>query len=126
MHLLLQRLLFLLQGAGNFVEGEATLTNSNVFENEALLDKYGYNQLVSALHLNLPTGSSSAALLENGTCTRGWQGGGAGLYITGTATLTNTKVYANNAMVCRSLEPSSSAGWHSHTHLPGSTEQGLR
>ena len=38
MHLPLQRLLFLLQGAGIYVEeeGEATLTNSNVFENVAL------------------------------------------------------------------------------------------
>ena len=37
MHLLLQRLLLLLQGAGIYVDygGEATLTNTNVYENEA-------------------------------------------------------------------------------------------
>ena len=62
MHLPLQRLLFLLQGAGIFVEegGEAMLTNSNVFQNACL---NVYDNMVSALHLNLPTGSSSAALL---------------------------------------------------------------
>ena len=66
MHLPLQRfvkrLLFLLQGAGICVEegGEAVLTNSNVFQNACLNDD---DKMVSALHLNLPTGSSSAALL---------------------------------------------------------------
>ena len=52
MHLLLQRLLFLLQAAGIYVEegGEATLTNSNVFENDAFPDyEYGL-EFVSALH----------------------------------------------------------------------------
>ena len=41
MHLLLQRLLFLLQGAGIYVGrgGEATLTNTNVYENEG---NFGY------------------------------------------------------------------------------------
>ena len=47
MHLLLQRLLLLLQGAGIYVDygGEATLTNTNVYENEA--DQGGAN-IVSA------------------------------------------------------------------------------
>ena len=51
MHLLLQRLLLLLQGAGIYVDygGEATLTNSNVYENEAGNDARG--QWVSALNI---------------------------------------------------------------------------
>ena len=37
MHLLMQFFVFLLQGGGIFVDagGEATLTNTNVYENEA-------------------------------------------------------------------------------------------
>ena len=57
MHLLLQRLLFLLQGAGIYVDygGEATLTNTKVFDNNAgapLLSPQGnaYNSNVSGLH----------------------------------------------------------------------------
>ena len=116
MHLLLQCLLFLLQGAGIHVcaGGEASLTNSNVYENEA------GTEWVSALHFESSQAVSSTALLENVTCTHGWQGQGGGLFIAdnGTATLTNTKVYANKAQVCSSLEHSSSAGWNSRT-LPG-------
>ena len=45
----------------------------------------------------------------NVTCARGWQGGG-GLYIGGTATLTNSNVYANRAgYVCSPFELTSSA-----------------
>ena len=68
MHLLLQHLLFLLQGAGIYVDygGEATLTNTNVFDNEAgapmLHQRSSYFSVLCTL--NLPTGSSSAALLE--------------------------------------------------------------
>ena len=107
MHLLLQHLLFLLQGAGIYVNygGEATLTNTNVFENEADL---GGSNIVSASQTVPPLPCL------NVTCTRGWQGSGGGLFIEGTATLTNTNVYANKAQVCWSfctfLELSSSTG----------------
>ena len=111
MHLLLQCLLFLLQGAGIHVcaGGEASLTNSNVYENEA------GTEWVSALHFESSQAVSSTALLENVTCTHGWQGGGGGLCIDGTATLINTNVYANKGEVCTFLEPSSGAGWNSRT-----------
>ena len=70
-------LLFLLQGAGIWVDygGEATLTNTNVYENEA----------------------------GQGEDNQGNQGSGGGLRIDGTATLTNTNVYANKAQVCWSF-----------------------
>ena len=44
MHLLLQRLFFLLQGAGIYVNhgGAATLTNTNVYENEAGASSFNF------------------------------------------------------------------------------------
>ena len=42
----------------------------------------------------------SSAPLERYVCAHGWQDGG-GLYITGTATLTNTNVYSNEARYVR-------------------------
>ena len=122
MHLLLQRLFFLLQpagGAGIYVEhgGEATLTNSSVYENEVAAGN------VLLLHFK-PSQTVPPVTCLTVTCTHGWQGGGGGLYIDGTATLINTNVYANMGdgrrccWVCSSLEPSSSAGWHSRTLTP--------
>ena len=111
MYLLLQRLFFLLQGAGMYVAygGEATLTNTNVYENE-VIGGLGFRE-VSALHFE----PSQAVPPLNVACTHGWQAGG-GLCIDGTATLTNTNVYTNKAEVCTFLELSSSAGWNSRTH----------
>ena len=40
----------------------------------------------------------------NFTCAHGWQFLGGGLYIEGTATLTNTNVYDNQAHVCWPVE----------------------
>ena len=52
---------------------------------------------------------STSAPLARYACSWGWQNGG-GLYIWGTATLTNTNVYANQAdEVCSSFALSSSA-----------------
>ena len=63
------------------------------------------SQDVSVCILN-PLDISSIALLERYACAHGWQHGG-GLYIEGTATLTNTNVYANHAYyVCSPFQVS--------------------
>ena len=66
--------------------GTATLTNTNVYENQA--GGHG-NDVCSQLKFN-------PAPRWNVTCAHGWQAGG-GLYISGTATLINTNVYKNQA-----------------------------
>ena len=79
------RTCFFWQGGGVFVGsgGEATLIDSNVYSNIA--------SGVRCSHLcDFPSPR------WNVTCAHGWQFGG-GLAIYGTATLTNTNVYANQA-----------------------------
>ena len=77
-------------GGGLYIVGTATLTNTNVYTNEAGVGAYFEHSL--NLH---------PAPRWNVTCALGWQDGG-GLYITGTATLTNTNVYENQAGRVRS------------------------
>ena len=69
-------------GGGLLIDGTATLTDTNVYANQA-------DDVCSPFELP----SSAPACYA---CSCGWQGGG-GLYIGGTATLTNTNVYANQA-----------------------------
>ena len=69
-----------------FSEGTATLTDTNVYENRA-------DYVCSPVE---PSLSSHPAPRWNTTCAHGWQYGG-GLFIVGTATLTNTNVYENRA-----------------------------
>ena len=68
--------------------GTATLTDTNVYKNQA-------NTVCSPVD---PSLSSHPAPHWNVTCAHGWQAGG-GLYIDneGTATLTDTNVYKNRA-----------------------------
>ena len=68
--------------------GTATLTNTNVHTNQAY-----YVCLHLELSLNLHPSPR-----WNVTCAHAWQYGG-GLYITGTATLTNTNVHDNQGYV---------------------------
>ena len=76
-------------GGGLFIAGTATLTNTNVYANQA-----GY--VCSPFEL-------SFSARWNVTCARIWQGGG-GLHVAGTATLTQTNVYENQAaQVCARL-----------------------
>ena len=86
-------------GGGLFIAGTATLTNTNVYQNEAIY-------VCSLLE---PSVTFHPSPRWNVTCARGWQAGG-GLLIDGTATLTNTNVYDNQAsLVCSPFELSSSA-----------------
>ena len=74
--------------------GKATLTNTSVYANQA-----GYVCSPFELSLNF-----HPAPRWNVTCAHDWQFGG-GLYIAGTATLTNTNVYANQVdTVCLPLK----------------------
>ena len=73
-------------GGGLYIAGTATLTNTNVYENQA---NYVCSPFEHSLNLH-------PAPRWNVTRAHGWQGGG-GLYIVGTATLTDTNVYANQA-----------------------------
>ena len=82
---------FGLQGGGLNIQGTATLINSNVYQNEA-------TYVCSLLE---PSVTFHPSPRWNVTCARGWQNGG-GLYILGTATLTITNVYANQAEYVRS------------------------
>ena len=69
--------------------------DANVYENQA--------SLVCLISEPLFQDISSIALLERYACAHGWQDGG-GLHISGTATLTNTNVYENQAdRVCSPL-----------------------
>ena len=69
------------------------LTDTNVYENRAVV----CSPVEPCLEL------SSTAPRWNVTCAHGWQDGG-GLDIAGTATLTDTNVYENQAdMVCSRL-----------------------
>ena len=73
--------------------GTATLTDTNVYENQA-------GSVCSPVE---PCLSSHPAPPWNVTRAHGWQDGG-GLYVTGTATLTDTNVYKNQAdRVCSRL-----------------------
>ena len=75
--------------------GTAALTNTNVFENQAG-DVCSPFELFVRTFLLVPC--------WNVACAHGWQDGG-GLYISGTATLTNTNVHANRAAyVCLLFE----------------------
>ena len=81
-------------GGGLYIAGTATLTNTNVYENQA-------GEVCSPFELSL---SFYPAPRWNVVCARGWQIGG-GLNIQGTATLTDTNVYANRAdEVCSPFE----------------------
>ena len=72
------------------------MTNTNVYANQA-------DGVSSPFELFL---SVYPAPRWNVACAHGWQYGG-GLYIVGTATLTNTNVYENQAgYVCSPFEPS--------------------
>ena len=75
-------------GGGLYIlgAGTATLTNTNVHTNQAY-----YVCLHLELSLNLHPSPR-----WNVTCAHGWQYGG-GLFISGTAALTNTNVYDNQA-----------------------------
>ena len=89
-------------GGGLYIHlgGTATLTNTNVYENQAA------DYVCSPVE---PCLSSHPAPRWNIMCARGWQDGG-GLYIWGTATLTGTNVYGNQAgSVCSRVEPSLSS-----------------
>ena len=88
------------RGGGLFIEGTATLTNTNVYKNQA----YVCSPVESSL-------SSRPAPRWNVACAHGWQYGeyGGGLFIRGMATLTDTNVYENRANVCSPIEPSLSA-----------------
>ena len=80
-------------GGGLVIFGTATLTDTNVYENRAAV-------VCSPVE---PSLSSHPAPRWNVTCAHGWQDGG-GLYVTGTATLTDTNVYKNQAdRVCSRL-----------------------
>ena len=82
-------------GGGLYISGTATLTNTNVFENQAG-DVCSPFELFVRTFLLVPC--------WNVACAHGWQDGG-GLYISGTATLTNTNVHANRAAyVCLLFE----------------------
>ena len=76
-------------GGGLIIWGTATLTNTNVFENQAGDVCSPFELFVRTLLL-VPCAGTYVA------CAHGWQDGG-GLYIDGTATLTNTNVHANRA-----------------------------
>ena len=82
-------------GGGLQIYGTATLTNTNVYENQAVV--------CSPVE---PSLSSRPAPLWNVTRAHGWQGGG-GLHIEGTATLTDTNVYENQGWVCACLSNNS-------------------
>ena len=88
-------------GGGLYIDysGTATLTNTNVYENQA----------VYVCSLVEPSFSSHLAPRLNVTCAHGWQLGGV-LSIYGTATLTDTNVYENRAVnVCSTAESSFSS-----------------
>ena len=88
---------FYFQGGGLYILGTATLTNTNVYQNEA--------NYVRACFLN-----RHPSPRWNVTRSLSWQGGGVYVYSGGEATLTNSNVYQNEADYVRSLfEPSSSA-----------------
>ena len=74
-------------GGGLYIDGTATLTDTNVNQNEA----------IDVRLLSEPSRAFfPIAPLERYVCARCWQYGG-GLYIVGTAMLTNTNVYQNRA-----------------------------
>ena len=73
-------------GGGLHIAGTATLTNTNAYSNQA-------DRVCLPFELFL---SFHPAPRWNVTFAHGWQTGG-GLYISGTATLTDTNVYANEA-----------------------------
>ena len=75
-------------GGGLYIEGTATLTNTNVYDNQAA-------NVCSPFEHSL---NCHPAPRWNVTRAHGWQGGG--LCIEGTATLTNINMYANLAAVC--------------------------
>ena len=82
---------FYLQGGGLYILGTATLTNTNVYKNQATTD-------VSYLLKSSPYIALCLMVQRRWNVTRAhvWQYGG-GLHIRGAATLTNTKVYENEA-----------------------------
>jgi len=76
------------RGGGLYVIGTATLTNTNVYSNEA---RYGGGGLLI----------DGTATLTNTNVYSNQAPAGGGLFILGTATLTNTNVYSNQpAGVC--------------------------
>jgi len=90
-------------GGGFRIDGMAMLTDTNVYENRAGVCSPPVE----------PSLSSHPAPRWNVTWAHGWQEGG-GLYIAGTATLTDTNVYENRAEVCSPVEPCLSS--HSAPH----------
>ena len=85
-----------LQGGGLFLLGKAKLTNTNIYANTASQVRARLLNLPRPF-LHRPDGMLRAPLFA-------LQGGG--LYIRGTATLTNTNVYSNTASsVCSPFRP---------------------
>ena len=78
-------------GGGLHIAGTATLTNTNVYSNQIRLVCLPFERSLN-FH---------PAPRWNVTCAHGWQSGG-GLSISGTATLTDTNVYDNQAGNVRS------------------------
>ena len=81
-------------GGGLYIgyQSTATLTGTNVYENQADVVRSPVE----------PSLSSHPAPRWNATCAHGWQDGG-GLFIEGTAALIDTNVYWNRADVCSRL-----------------------
>ena len=78
-------------GGGLYITGTATLTNTNVYDNGA----------VYVRSLLEPSVTFHPSPRWNVTFAHGWQDYGGGLYIAGTATLTNSNVYSNEANYVR-------------------------
>ena len=81
------------EAGGLYINGPATLTNTNVCANQAQNVSSPFEP--SRTFIQRPSIAPPLSPRWNVTCAHGWQGGG--LYIKGTATLTDTNVYANHA-----------------------------
>ena len=97
-HRRLDRFIFYLQGGGIFIDGSANLTDCNIHDNVA-------NRVSFLLKSNPLRSVYGPAPRRNVASAHGWQRGG-GLYNLGTATLTSTNVYTNQAInyVCSPSE----------------------
>ena len=82
-------------GGGLYIEGTATLTNTNVYSNQA--DSYGNGSGGGVYVLSNGVANFESCNIHDNTAFSTHYGYGGGLYIEGTATLTNTNVYSNKA-----------------------------
>ena len=82
-------------GGGLYIEGTATLTNTNVYSNQA--DSYGNGSGGGVYVLSNGVANFESCNIHDNTAFSTHYGYGGGLYIEGTATLTNTNVYSNTA-----------------------------